>query len=110
MKGGLSSLLKQAQDMQANLQKAQEELERLEIQGEAGGGMVKVHMNGRYDTRRVDIDPTLLGSDGDREMLEDLVVAAINDAVRKVEKISKEKMTNMVGSLGGMPEGFKLPF
>lgn len=109
MKGALSNLLKQAQQMQTNLQQAQEELERQEISGEAGGGMVKLIMNGRYDTRRVEIDPSLLAEGTDKEMLEDLITAAVNDAVRKVEAVSKEKMAGMVGGLN-LPEGFKMPF
>ncbi len=107
MKGGLSNLMKQAQQMQANLQKAQEELEKTEISGEAGGGMVKVTLNGRHEARRVELDPSLLNED--REMLEDLITAAINDAVRRVEQVSKDKMAGMAGGLN-LPEGFKLPF
>ncbi len=107
MKGGLASLMKQAQDMQSNLQKAQEELAKLEIIGESGGGMVKITMTGRHDVRKVDIDSSLMSDD--KEMLEDLVAAAMNDAVRKVEKNSKEKMASAAGGLS-LPEGFKLPF
>ena len=106
MKGGLSGLMKQAQDMQENLQKAQEELQNLEITGESGGGMVKILMTGRHDVRKVDIDETVLN---DKEMLEDLIAAAINDAVRKVEENSKDKMSGLAGGLN-LPEGFKLPF
>lgn len=79
----------------------------MEVTGEAGGGMVKITMNCRHETRRVEIDTTLLGND--KEMLEDLVAAAINDSIRKVEKLSKEKMSNITGGLG-LPAGFKLPF
>lgn len=109
IKGGLSNILKQAQEMQSNLQKAQAELEQMEVNGESGGGMVKLTMNGRHDARRMEIDPSLLGEGADREMLEDLIVAAINDAVHKVEKQSKEKMSDMMGGLT-LPEGIKLPF
>lgn len=107
MKGGFSNLMKQAQQMQTNFQKAQEELAHMEIMGEAGGGMVKVTMTGRHDVRQVKIDPSLLSEDQD--MLEDLIAAAINDAVRKVEKTSQNKLAGMVNGLG-LPEGMKLPF
>ncbi len=107
MKGGLANLMKQAQDMQSNLQQAQEELEKLEVIGEAGGGMVKVTMTGRHDVRNVDVDSSLMGDD--KDMLEDLVAAAVNDAVRKVEKTSKEKMSSVTGGFN-LPDGFKLPF
>jgi hypothetical protein len=106
MKGGLGNLLKQAQQMQANLQKAQEELARLEITGESGGGMVKVVMTGRHDVRRVVIDPVLLSDD--KEMLEDLVAAAVNDAVRRVEQTVQERMTGLTAGVS-LPPGFKLP-
>ena len=106
MKGALSGLMKQAQQMQENLQKAQEELAQLEITGESGGGMVKVVMTGRHDVRRVSIDPSLMD---DQEMLEDLLAAAVNDAVRKVEKVSQEKMGGLAGGLN-LPGGMKLPF
>ncbi len=108
MKGGLSNLMKQAQQIQKNIQKAQEELSSLKITGESGGGMVKIIMTGRHDVERVSIDPALLGED--KDMLEDLIAAAINDAVRKVEKTSQEKLANMAGLLGGLPEGLKMPF
>lgn len=107
MKGGLGNLMKQAQQMQANLQKAQEELEKMEVTGEAGGGMVQVVMTGRHDVRRVKIDNSLMKED--KEMLEDLVAAAVNDAVRKIEKTSKDKMAGMTGGMG-LPPGMKLPF
>jgi len=106
MKGALSGLMKQAQQMQENLQKAQEELAQLEITGESGGGMVKVVMTGRHDVRRVNIDSTLMD---DQEMLEDLIAAAVNDAVRKVERASQEKMGGLAGGLN-LPGGIKLPF
>jgi len=95
MKGGLADLMKKAQELQSNLQKTQQELEAIEVVGESGGGMVKITMNGRHDVRRVSIDTTLLGND--KEMLEDLVAAAINDSIRKVEKFSKDKMSDVAG-------------
>jgi hypothetical protein len=107
MKGGLSNLMKQAQQIQNNLQKAQEELANVEVTGEAGGGMVKIVMTGRHDVKRVEIDPTLMTED--KEMLEDLVAAAVNDAVRKVERTSQDKLSGMAGKLG-LPDGMKLPF
>lgn len=107
MKGGLGNLMKQAQEMQANLKKAQEELANMEVTGEAGGGMVRVTMTGRHDVRRVDIDTALIGED--KEMLEDLVAAAINDAVRRVEVTSQEKLAQFTSGMN-LPEGIKLPF
>jgi hypothetical protein len=99
--------MKQAQAMQDNMKKAQEEIAAMEVAGEAGGGLVKVTMTGRHDVKRVSIDPTLLGED--KDMLEDLVAAAVNDAVRKVEAASQEKMAGMAAGLP-LPPGFKLPF
>jgi len=107
MKNQLAGLMKQAQAMQDNMKKAQEEIAALEVEGQAGGGMVKVVMTGRHDVKRLKIDPTLLGED--KDMLEDLVAAAVNDAVRKVEAVTQEKMAGLAGGLG-MPPGFKLPF
>ncbi|UCE76137.1 MAG: YbaB/EbfC family nucleoid-associated protein [Gammaproteobacteria bacterium] len=107
MKGGLGNLMKQAQQMQANMQKAQEEIASLEVTGESGGGMVKVTMTGRHEARRVEIDPSLLSDD--KEMLEDLVAAAINDAAHKVEAVTQERMAGMTSGLN-LPAGFKLPF
>ena len=107
MKGGLSGLMKQAQRMKTDFEDAQKELADMEIAGESGGGMVKVIMTGRHDVRRVEIDSALMGED--KEMLEDLVAAAVNDAVRKVEKVSQEKLSGLTGGLG-LPNGFKLPF
>ncbi|MEC9341479.1 MAG: YbaB/EbfC family nucleoid-associated protein [Pseudomonadota bacterium] len=105
MKGNMNQLLKQAQQMQKQMEKAQAELGSIEVQGESGGGLVKVTMTCRHDVRRVAVDPSLLTED-DREMLEDLVAAAINDAVRRVESTVQEKMSGM---LGGMPlPGFGL--
>ena len=107
MKGGIGNLMRQAQQMQENLQKAQAELASLEVTGEAGGGMVKVLMNGKHEVRRVTIDPSVAGDD--RELLEDLVTAAINDAVRKVEATTQQKFAGMMGGLA-LPPGFKMPF
>lgn len=107
MKGGLGNLMKQAQKMQENLQRAQEELGSMEVTGQAGGGLVTVVMTGRHDVKRVKIDDSLVGDD--KDMLEDLVAAAVNDAVRQVEKNTKEKMAAMAGGLG-LPGDFKLPF
>lgn len=107
MKGALGQLMKQAQQMQESLQKAQEELATLETTGESGGGMVTIVMNGRHDVRRVTIDPSLIGDD--KDMLEDLIAAAINDAVRKVEAMSKEKLSGLSSGLN-LPDGIKLPF
>jgi DNA-binding YbaB/EbfC family protein len=106
MKGGLGQIMKQAQQMQASLQKAQEELANLEVSGEAGGGMVTVAMTGRHDVRRVTIDPALM--EDDKEMLEDLLAAAVNDAVRKVEKAVQERMSGLTAGLN-LPAGLKLP-
>ena len=107
MKGGLGNLMKQAQKMQEDMQKAQEEIANLEVTGQAGGGLVTVVMTGRHDVRRVEIDDSLLQDD--KEMLEDLVAAAVNEAVRKVEQETKEKMAGMTSGLS-LPPGFKLPF
>ncbi len=107
MKGGLGNLMKQAQQMQANMQKAQEEVASMEVTGESGGGMVKVTMTGRHEARRVEIDASLMGDD--KEMLEDLVAAAINDAAHKVEAVTQERMAGMTAGLN-LPPGFKLPF
>nr|VFJ48582.1 MAG: hypothetical protein BECKDK2373C_GA0170839_102217 [Candidatus Kentron sp. DK]VFJ49063.1 MAG: hypothetical protein BECKDK2373B_GA0170837_102226 [Candidatus Kentron sp. DK] len=107
MKGGLGNLMKQAQQMQASLQKAQEELENMEVVGQAGGGMVNVTMTGRHDVRRVTIDPVLF--EEDKDMLEDLLAAAVNDAVHKVEQNSKEKLSGLTEGLS-LPGGMKLPF
>lgn len=107
MKGGLGNLMKQAQKMQEDLQKAQEQIASMEVTGQAGGGVVSVVMTGRHDVRRVSIDDSLLRDD--KEMLEDLIAAAVNDAVRKIESESKEKMASMTRGLP-LPPGMKLPF
>ena len=107
MKGGLGGLMKQAQKMQEDMQKAQAELATMEVEGQAGGGMVKVAMNGRHEIRRVNIDDSLIGDD--KDMLEDLVAAAVNDAVRKVEQQSTDKMSGLTSGMN-LPAGMKLPF
>ena len=107
MKGGLGNLMKQAQKMQADMQKAQEEIANLEVTGESGGGLVKVTMTGRHEARRVEIDDSLVGDD--KEMLEDLVAAAINDAAHKVEAMTQERMSSMTAGID-LPAGMKLPF
>ena len=107
MKGGIGNLMKQAQEMQENLKQAQEAVGRLEVTGEAGAGLVRVTMTGKHDVRRVAIDPSLLGDD--RDMLEDLVAAAVNDANRRVEQAMQEKMSEFTAGLN-LPPGMKLPF
>jgi nucleoid-associated protein EbfC len=107
MKGGLGALMKQAQQMQENMQKMQEGLASVEVEGQSGAGLVKVVMTCRHQVKRVTIDPSLLGED--KEMLEDLVAAGINDAVRKVEETTKEKMAGFASGLN-LPPGMKLPF
>ncbi|MEJ5212167.1 MAG: YbaB/EbfC family nucleoid-associated protein [Burkholderiales bacterium] len=107
MKGGLGNLMKQAQMMQENMKKMQEQIAAMEVEGQAGAGMVKVVMTGRHDVKRVTIDPSLLADD--KEMLEDLIAAAVNDAVRKIEAVSQEKLGALTAGLG-LPAGFKLPF
>jgi len=107
MKGQLAGLMKQAQQMQENLRKAQEELGSMEVEGQAGAGMVKVIMTCKHDVKRVTIDPTLMGDD--KEMLEDLVAAACNDAARRVEATTQEKMAGFSAGLN-LPPGMKLPF
>ncbi|MCH9026600.1 MAG: YbaB/EbfC family nucleoid-associated protein [Proteobacteria bacterium] len=107
MKAQLGQLMRQAQQMQENLEKAQDELGQLEVTGESGGGMVKVTMSCKHDVRRVDIDPGLL--DDDKDMLEDLIAAAVNDACRKVEKTTQEKMSGLAGGMS-LPPGIDLPF
>src|SRR5690349_23296981 len=107
MKNQLAGLMKQAQAMQDNLKKAQEELASIEVEGQSGAGMVKVTMTCRHDVKRVSIDPSLLADD--KDMLEDLVAAAVNDAARKVEATVQEKMSALAGGLG-LPPGLNLPF
>jgi hypothetical protein len=107
MKGGIGNMMKQAQKMQENMQKAQEEIANMEVTGQAGGGMVKVTMTGRHDIKRVEIDDSLMSDD--KEILEDLVAAAVNDAVKQVEKESQEKMSGMMAGFN-LPPGMNLPF
>ena len=107
-KGQLAGLMKQAQAMQDNLKKAQDELAFVEVTAEAGAGLVKVTMTCKHDVRRVAIDPSLLGDD--KDMLEDLVAAAFNDAVRKAEETSEQKMGKLTAGMPGLPPGMKLPF
>jgi DNA-binding YbaB/EbfC family protein len=107
MKGGLGNLMKQAQQMQADMQKAQQEIASLEVTGESGGGLVKVTMTGRHEARRVEIDESLVSDD--KDMLEDLVAAAINDAAHKVEAVTQERMSNVTAGMN-LPAGMKLPF
>lgn len=106
IKGGLGGLMKQAQMMQENMKKAQEQLAQMEVEGQSGAGMVKVIMTCSHDVRRVSIDPSIMD---DREMLEDLLAAAVNDAVRRGEALSQEKMAGFTAGLN-LPPGFKLPF
>ncbi|MDO9190604.1 MAG: YbaB/EbfC family nucleoid-associated protein [Sulfurimicrobium sp.] len=107
MKGGIGGLMKQAQQMQDNMKKMQEQLASVEVEGQAGAGMVKVVMTCRHDVKRVSIDDSLMTED--KEMLEDLLAAAVNDAVRRVEQTSQEKMSGFTSGLN-LPPGFKLPF
>jgi DNA-binding YbaB/EbfC family protein len=107
MKGGIGQFMKQAQQMQAEMQKAQEEIARMTVTGESGAGMVKITMTCKYEVRRLEIDDSVIGEG--KEMLEDLVVAGFNDAVRKVEAAVKEKYSGIAGGLS-LPPGMKLPF
>jgi nucleoid-associated protein EbfC len=107
MKAQIAGLMRQAQQMQENMRKLQEELASVEVEGQSGGGSVKVTMTCKHDVRRVRIDPSLAADD--REMVEDLVAAAFNDAARKVEAAVQEKMAAVTGGLG-LPPGLKLPF
>lgn len=106
MKGGIGGLMKQAQQMQENMKKMQDQLATVEVEGQSGAGMVKVVMTCKHDVRRVNIDPSVMD---DREMLEDLLAAAVNDAVRRVEATTAEKMAGFTSGLN-LPPGFKLPF
>jgi DNA-binding YbaB/EbfC family protein len=106
MKGGIAGLMKQAQQMQANMQKAQEQLASIEVEGQSGAGMVKVLMTCKHDVRRVSIDPSVMD---DKEMLEDLIAAALNDAVRRAEATTAEKMAGFTAGMQ-LPPGLKLPF
>lgn len=106
MSGGFGNMMKQAEALQRNMQKAQEEIGRMEVTGESGGGMVKVTMTGKHEVKRVQIEPAVVGDD--REMLEDLVAAAINDAVRRVETESQQRMSALMSGMR-LPPGFKMP-
>ena len=106
MKGGIGNLMKQAQQMQANMQKAQEEMANIEVTGKSGGGLVSVVMTCRHDVKRVEIDDSVME---DKEMLEDLLAAAVNDAVRQVETTTQEKFSGMTAGMN-LPGGLKLPF
>ena len=105
-KGGLGNLMKQAQEMQKNMQEAQEEIAKMEIAGEAGGGMVKVMMTGKHELVKVEIDDSLMD---DKEMLEDLFAAAVNSSARRVEEVTQEKMGGLTAGMN-MPAGMKMPF
>ncbi len=107
MKGGIGQLMKQAQEMQANMQKAQEEMASITVTGESGAGMVKITMSCRHEVKAVEIDDALVGDD--KDMLEDLIVAAFNDSIRRVEKTVQEKFSGMASGLN-LPPGMKLPF
>jgi nucleoid-associated protein EbfC len=108
MKGNIGNMMKQAQQLQANMQRAQAEIAALEVTGEAGGGMAKVTLTGKHEARRVSLDPSIVSSD-DKEMLEDLIAAAINDAVQKLERATQEKMASVMGGMQ-LPPGMKMPF
>ena len=107
MKGQLAGLMKQAQAMQDNLKKAQDELAQMEVEGQAGAGLVKVLMTCKHDVRRVSVDPSLLGED--KDMLEDLIAAAFNDGLRRAEQLSSEKMAKITAGMP-LPPGMKFPF
>ena len=107
MMNNMGDMMKKAQKMQEEMQKAQEEIVKAEVTGEAGAGLVKVTMNGRHDVRKVDIDSSLMTEE--KDILEDLLAAAVNDAVRRVEENQKEKMSGMMSGMG-LPPGFKMPF
>jgi nucleoid-associated protein EbfC len=107
LKGGLGNLMRQAQQMQENMQKAQAELAEIEVTGESGAGMVKVTLNGRHEAKKVSIEPKLLGED--KDMLEDLLTSAFNDAVRKIAARTQEKYSGLMSGMN-LPPGMKLPF
>ncbi len=107
MKGSMGDLMRQAQKMQEQLQKAQEELAKAEVTGESGAGLVKITMNGRHDVKKVEIDASLMQED--KEILEDLIAAAVNDAVRRIEENSRNQMASLTAGMG-IPPGFKMPF
>jgi hypothetical protein len=107
MKGGIGNMMKQAQALQANMQKAQAEIAAMEVVGESGGGMVKVTMNGKHEAMRVQIDPSVPLDD--RELIEDLMAAAINDATQRMEAATQQRMSSVMGGMN-LPPGFKMPF
>ncbi|MGR6834514.1 YbaB/EbfC family nucleoid-associated protein [Aliivibrio wodanis] len=107
-KGGMGNLMKQAQQMQDRMQKVQEEIANTEVTGESGAGLVKVTITGSHSVRRVEIDPSLMEED-EKDMLEDLIAAAFNDASRRIEETQKDKMAGVTGGMQ-MPPGFKMPF
>ena len=107
IKGGIGNLMKQAQQMQENMQKLQAKLAEMEVEGESGAGLVKITMTGKHDVKRVSIDPSLLTDD--KDMLEDLIAAALNDANRRAEATTAEKMGGFAAGLN-LPPGMKLPF
>ncbi|MBI5936656.1 MAG: YbaB/EbfC family nucleoid-associated protein [Betaproteobacteria bacterium] len=107
MKGGIGNLMKQAQQMQNNLQKVQAEIAEMEVEGQSGSGLVKIAMNGKHEVKRVSIDASLMQDD--KEMLEDLIVAAMNDAARRVDTVSQEKMAAVTAGMP-LPPGMKFPF
>ena len=106
-KAGLGGLMKQAQKMQENMQKAQQEIAAMEVTGQSGGGLVKVTLTGKHECKRVTIDPSLF--DDDKDMIEDLVTAAFNDAAHKVDEVTRERMAGVTAGMP-MPPGFKMPF
>ncbi len=107
MKGGLGNLMKKAQQMQEDMQKAQEEIKHIEVEGQSGGGLVKVIMMGSHEVKRISIDDSLVGDD--KDMLEDLIAAALNDAVHKLETTTKDKYAGLTSGMS-LPPGMKLPF
>ena len=107
MKGGIGNIMKQAQEMQANMEKVKKELAKTEVIGGSGSDMIKITMNGKHQVSRVEIDESVMKDD--KEMLEDLILVAINDANQRVEKMTKERMSNVTSNMG-LPSGIKLPF
>ena len=107
MKGGMGNIMKQAQQMQENFQKVREEIANMEVTGESGAGLVRITMTGQHDVKRVEIDPSVIADD--KVMLEDLIAAAVNDANRRVEKTTQDKMSEITSGMG-LPAGMKLPF
>lgn len=106
-KGGMGNMMKQAQQMQERMQKMQEEIANMEVTGESGAGLVKITITGSHNVRRIHIDESLMGDE--KDMLEDLIAAAFNDAARRVEEVQKDKMSSVAGGMS-LPPGFKMPF